>query len=129
MSKSKRVGARVPSDRQKLIEHVITLIRLPQPKIRPVIEFRATDGRWHRPYALPTGVQLTEEQRNCGFAFINAVGKHYGFIEPSRAILMERHETAQRFVAANFRAMLENLSDDELLAQADYWLSKFASHA
>lgn len=112
------------AQRQALIEHIVTLMRRPQPKIRPVLEFRATNDRWYRPDALPAGEQLTEEVRQLGFSFQRPDGTFYGFIEQSRDILSARHETAERIVAASFRAILQRLNDDELHDQADYWLPK-----
>lgn len=114
------------AERARLIEEVVKASRRPLPRIRAVVEVEGVDGKWYSPFGLPGQFEGTGGRRVVGFAFCDRNGTTFGRRGASEAEMVARFEAAEESNAAEFRAALNEMTDRNLRAQAEYWLKRAA---
>ena len=115
-------------ERADLIEKIVAAAAAGRPKltIHEIFELKGTDGKWYGAGGMPQGVRMVEptEKRSKGFGTQNEQGIGVGQIKPTREAQEQRLREMRESNDAEFRKALEEMPEERLKSQAEYWLKE-----
>lgn len=115
-------------NRVELTERIVGAARKPMDDIVPAIRMRhKVTGKLHSIFGMPFNYKDEDyETVTIGCVFRDRNGTTYGTVEPTEQALRDRHALVQAHNDAQFRARLQEMSDERVAEQAAYWIKEVA---
>jgi hypothetical protein len=110
--------------RSSLIDEIVVAARW---KPLPIVERRESlysDGKWYSAFGVPLGVKAMGETRSAGFVYLAENGTTVGTRQPTREAAEAQQQKYQDKQDADFRAVLLEMTPEELKRQERYWLKR-----
>lgn len=120
---AKQVARR--KDRAVDITEILKAALVEFPEVRELKETQGTDGRWYTLLArMPVGVDFTDKRRTIGYAEVSSEGTTIGERYKTREQAIAAIKTRREKQGAEFRQLLETMTDDKFNSQRLYWLNQ-----
>ncbi len=113
--------------RETTINAILAAARKPVPEIAEIRHLLCSDGMYWSPFGIPFGVTVDNATpaKVVGYAYRDGVtGTTFGTRRQTREELVKSWNAWQDKQEAEFRAILEAGSAEELATKAAYWLKK-----
>lgn len=113
-----------PFDREKILQSILDTIQASERarwKHVQRFELKGSDGKWYS-CGFPLGVSFTGEKRPYWVMLLISEGTTHGKRCETEAEIIEQQKTAEAGRREYCKRQFEPMSDEQLQAQADYWL-------
>ncbi len=110
--------------REQLIEKIVTAARRSCPTIVGITYVLCSDGEHRSIHGIPSNVKVIRplSWKLVGYAYQDKHGTTYGKMGKTEQELIDLFNANQATNDATFRADLEQLTPEQLMSQAVYWL-------
>ena len=109
--------------REETINRILTAARKPCPEIVPSNKLLCSDGVYRSPFGIPRGVATTDQVKTVGYVYRDRRnGTTFGTLHESEQSARDKWNDCQDRQMDEFRTILENATEEEMLSQSSYWL-------